>query len=83
MFSMPDIAVIVLVVLFIFGPKKLPEIGSALGKGIKGFKKATDEAEGLLSDKEEEKLEAKPAEKPLEKPLEKPVAAAEPQKPGV
>ncbi len=43
MFSMPDMAVILLVVLVIFGAGKLPEIGSALGKGIKDFKKAVEE----------------------------------------
>ena len=43
MFSMPDLLVIMGVVLIIFGPGKLPQIGSALGKSIKGFKKATEE----------------------------------------
>lgn len=60
MFSMPDIAVIVLVVLFVFGPKKLPEIGSAIGKGIKGFRKATEEGEGLLAEPKDDKPETKP-----------------------
>ena len=72
MFSMPDIAVIVLVVLFIFGPKKLPEIGSAIGKGIKGFKKATEEGEGLLAEPKDENPETKPV-----------VASDQPPKPGV
>jgi sec-independent protein translocase protein TatA len=70
MFSMPDIAVIVLVVLFVFGPKKLPEIGSAIGKGIKGFKKATEEGEGLLSESKDENPETKPV-----------VADSQPKKP--
>jgi sec-independent protein translocase protein TatA len=42
-FSMPDMTVILLVVLIVFGAGKLPEIGSALGKGIKDFKKAVEE----------------------------------------
>ena len=33
--------VILVIVLVIFGPGKLPQIGEALGKGIKSFKKAT------------------------------------------
>lgn len=45
MFSMPDIAVIVAVALIIFGPGKIPQIGQSLGKGIRNFKKATDEEE--------------------------------------
>lgn len=70
MFSMPDIAVIVLVVLFVFGPKKLPEIGSAIGKGIKGFRKATEEGEGLLAEPKDDKPETKPvaADAQVQKP---------------
>jgi sec-independent protein translocase protein TatA len=34
----PEIAVIGLVAVLIFGPKKIPELGSALGKTLKGFK---------------------------------------------
>ncbi len=43
MFSMPDLAVVLAVVLLIFGPGKLPDIGKSLGKGIRNFKKETDE----------------------------------------
>ena len=43
MFSMPDMAVILVVILVIFGAGKLPEIGSALGKGLKDFKKAVED----------------------------------------
>ena len=35
--------VIFIVALLVFGPKKLPELGKSLGKGIREFKKATDE----------------------------------------
>lgn len=34
----PEVAVIALIALLIFGPKKIPEIGSALGKTLRGFK---------------------------------------------
>ncbi len=34
----PEVAIIGVVVLLIFGPKKIPEIGSALGKTLRGFK---------------------------------------------
>ncbi len=34
----PEIGVILIVVVFIFGPKKIPEIGSSLGKTLRGFK---------------------------------------------
>jgi len=32
-----EIGVLLLVVLCVFGPKKLPELGQSLGKGIRGF----------------------------------------------
>ena len=35
--------VILVVGLFVFGPKKLPELGKGLGEGIRGFKKAMSE----------------------------------------
>jgi len=38
----PELIVILVVALLIFGPGKLPEIGSALGKGIKDFRKALE-----------------------------------------
>jgi sec-independent protein translocase protein TatA len=34
----PEIAIIAIVALLIFGPKKIPEIGGALGKTLRGFK---------------------------------------------
>ena len=60
MFSMPDVAVILAVVLIVFGAGKLPEIGSALGKGIKDFKKAVEEKP---PEEQEQKIEG-PASKP-------------------
>ncbi|MDX2170289.1 MAG: twin-arginine translocase TatA/TatE family subunit [Deltaproteobacteria bacterium] len=38
----PELVVILVVALLIFGPGKLPEIGGALGKGIRDFKKALE-----------------------------------------
>lgn len=58
--GMPELIVILVIVLIIFGAGKLPEIGAGLGKGIKNFKKATQEASDLTSDKPE-KLEEKTA----------------------
>jgi len=37
--------VLLVVVLIIFGPGKLPELGSAIGKAIRGFKKSMEEPE--------------------------------------
>jgi len=34
------LVVILIIAMFVFGPKKLPELGKGLGEGIRGFKKA-------------------------------------------
>ena len=34
----PEVAVVAVIALFIFGPKKIPEIGSSLGQTLRGFK---------------------------------------------
>lgn len=43
--GMPEMIIIMIIVLIIFGAGKLPEIGSGIGRGIKNFKKATKEVE--------------------------------------
>ncbi len=43
--GLPEMAVIGILALLIFGPKKLPEIGRSLGKAIRGFQDATKEFE--------------------------------------
>ncbi len=42
-----ELIIILLIVLVIFGAKKLPEIGSGLGKGITNFKKAVKDQESI------------------------------------
>lgn len=41
-FGMPELIVILVIVLVVFGAGKLPEIGGALGKSIRNFKRASD-----------------------------------------
>jgi sec-independent protein translocase protein TatA len=43
--GMPELIIILVIILIIFGAGKLPEIGSGIGKGIKNFKKATTDSE--------------------------------------
>src|SRR5438093_7687773 len=45
-----EMLVIFIVALLVFGPKKLPELGKSLGKGIREFKKATDELKSSWED---------------------------------
>ncbi|MBP2637455.1 MAG: twin arginine-targeting protein translocase, TatA/E family [Firmicutes bacterium] len=42
-FSMPELIVVLIVALVVFGPAKLPEIGRAFGKSINEFKSATND----------------------------------------
>ncbi|MGW8320247.1 MAG: twin-arginine translocase TatA/TatE family subunit [Thermodesulfobacteriota bacterium] len=42
-----ELVIILFIILVIFGAGKLPEIGGALGKGIKNFKKATREPDEI------------------------------------
>lgn len=41
-FGMPELIIILVIVLVVFGAGRLPEIGGALGKSIRNFKKASD-----------------------------------------
>lgn len=62
--GMPELLVILVIILIIFGAGKLPEIGKGLGKGIRNFRKATsgtDEVDEApkVSEKELEDKEKK------------------------
>ena len=60
--SMPgpfELVVIFLVVLLVFGGKKLPEIGKALGEGIREFKKAIKSAIEDEDDSDKKKRKSK------------------------
>ena len=41
-FGMPELIIILVIVLVVFGAGRLPEIGGALGKSIRNFKRASD-----------------------------------------
>jgi sec-independent protein translocase protein TatA len=47
--------IILVIALIIFGPGKLPELGGALGKAIRGFKKAMEEPEKKADEEAEVK----------------------------
>ena len=53
--GMPELIIILVIILIIFGAGKLPEIGGGMGKAIKNFKTATTETE--RKEKEAEKIE--------------------------
>jgi sec-independent protein translocase protein TatA len=55
-----EIAIVLVIALLIFGPKKLPDLGSSLGKSISGFKRglkdAQDEMKTAMTDSGPEQL---------------------------
>lgn len=62
--GVPELLVIMVIALVIFGPGKLPEIGGALGKGIRDFKKAF---EGGDDDVKKVDAKAEGTEQPTQK----------------
>ena len=47
--GLPEIAFIFVLALLIFGPKKLPEMGRTLGRGVAEFRKATNELKRTIN----------------------------------
>ena len=65
--GMPEILVILVLALLLFGPKKLPELGRSLGQSIREFKKGASEIKEELESALEEKPEtAKETTQPKE-----------------
>lgn len=64
--GLPEMAVILVIALLVFGPKKLPEIGSSLGKAIKGFQNAARDFENEF-EREAKQIEEKPSQTPSQK----------------
>lgn len=71
--GLPEMALIMMVALLVFGPKKLPEIGRSLGKAIKGFQDASKEFE------DEFKKEAAKIEKSVKEPIKATLETPEPK----
>ena len=70
--GMPELIIIFVIALIIFGPRKLPELGRSLGKSIAEFKKASNELKSTLE--EEIRLEEQRSSIEASKPTT-PVAA--------
>ena len=59
--GMPELIIIFVIALIIFGPRKLPELGKSLGKSLAEFKKASNELRNTLEEDiriEEQKIDA-------------------------
>jgi sec-independent protein translocase protein TatA len=86
--GMPELIVIFVIALLVFGPRKLPELGRSLGKSLGEFKRASNELRNTLEEEvrvEEQReatqktVTAPPAETPTgPRAVETPVAADAP-----
>jgi TatA/E family protein of Tat protein translocase len=52
--GMPELVLIFLVALLVFGPRKLPELGKSLGRGLAEFKRASDDLKRTIEDEIEQ-----------------------------
>ena len=69
--GMPELVIIFVIALIIFGPRKLPELGKSLGRSINEFKRASNELKSTLEDEirtEEQRTTPKPAPAPTPTP---------------
>jgi len=62
--GMPELIIIFVIALIIFGPRKLPELGRSLGRSINEFKRASNELKNTLD--EEIRIEEQRAARPPE-----------------
>jgi len=76
----PEILVILVIALLLFGPTKLPEMGKALGKAIREFKKATSELQDTI-EREVEDLKQDVKEEPGQRASARPKGALPSPKP--
>jgi sec-independent protein translocase protein TatA len=53
--GMPELIVILIIVLVIFGANRLPQLGEGLGKAIKGFKKGVSDSNENPKDSDKQK----------------------------
>ena len=58
--GLPEVSIILILALLIFGPKKLPELGKQLGKTLKSLKKASNEFQNeidqVMSEEDKEEI---------------------------
>ncbi len=76
--GMPEILIILVVVLLLFGAKRLPEIGSSMGKGIREFKKSINDLNRSVTEIEHEDRADLPRERPAATPQREDDARPEP-----
>ena len=72
-----EIMIILLVVLLVFGAKRLPEIGASMGKGIREFKRSISEAGDAVNQLPEDR---NPPSRHIDAPTQEKTASGEPKR---
>jgi sec-independent protein translocase protein TatA len=72
--GMPELIIIFVIALIIFGPRKLPELGRSLGKSLAEFKRASNELKSTLE--EEIRLEEQQKTEPVKTAVAQPATVA-------
>lgn len=77
--GVPELLIILVVVLLIFGPKNLPKLGSAIGKSVKSLREGmtSDDGKPEIDLDEDEEAEEEPKKKKAVKAAKKVPAASE------
>ena len=76
--GVPELVLILIIGLVVFGPGKLPEIGKAVGKSLNEFKKATN---SLTAEDDKNTIQSQPMQQPPAQPVVQQSTAEQPQKP--
>ena len=76
--GMPELIIIFVIALIIFGPRKLPELGRSLGKSIAEFKRASNELKSTIEE-EVRAIEAEPPTRHSSEPEPESESKSEPE----
>ncbi len=76
--GMPELILILVLALLLFGPQKLPEIGKQVGKALGEFKRTSNELKRTIEDEMDRATKEPPAGEPPPSPPPSGVAAASP-----
>jgi sec-independent protein translocase protein TatA len=78
--GLPELIIILIVALIVFGPKKLPDLAKSLGKGMAEFKKATDDFKSTIqNDMSSLEDEVRDVKKDLTEEIYNPEVASQPE----
>lgn len=81
MIGAPEIIFIVLIVLLLFGGKKIPELMRGLGKGVRSFKEGMSDIEGEIKHPLDTPRQSQQPQQPSANQPQQPAADQQPQQP--